>query len=169
MSHDFDITSKKKLYITGPIDYDSYKDFSESLAEIEEDETDIIIELVSDGGEATAALAFSSRLRLSPCYITIVALGNVASAATLILASGDSRYMTKESWAMVHEDSGETSGSVTEMEREVQHLRAMEHQWNALLAKLTGTEARVWQDYNKRTTYFTAEECLKLGLIDKII
>lgn len=160
----------KKLYIVGEINYEAYQKFSESLTELEDKGFKYIaIELVSDGGDAMAALAFSSRIRNTNCDITIIALGNVASAATLILASGDFRMMSKDAWVMVHEDSGEVSGTVSEMEREVKHLRALEYQWNDLLFKLTNTEARVWQDYNKRTTYLNAEECLKLGLVDKLI
>lgn len=161
---------RRKIYIIGSIDYESYKTFSEQLTEYEDqDDIPIQIELSSDGGDVHAALAFSARMRLSECHLEVTAVGNVASAATLVLASGDLRKMTKEAWVMVHEEQTEFEGDVTSMERDIKHSRRLEDQWNKLLEKMTYTKAETWAKLNKDTTYLTAEECKALGLIDEVI
>src|ERR1035438_446921 len=98
----------RKLDIIGDIDFENFKEFSELLDALESKNSGqpISIHLASHGGDAHAALAYAARIRLSKCEIIITALGNVASAAIMILAAGDRRIMTSESWAMVHEEQG---------------------------------------------------------------
>lgn len=162
---------RRKIYITGPIDEASYLAFSKRLTVLEEqDEIEPIeIELYSFGGEAYSALAFAARMRNSRCHLVVRAHGLVASAAVIILAAGKHREMTKEAWVMVHEDAGEHEGSVTMLEGLAVHARRLELQWNQLLEELTGTTAKKWMDLHAATTYLNAKQCLRLGLIDRIV
>lgn len=160
---------QRLIRIIGMIDENSFKEFSEQLYELEKTNKPIHIELSSGGGVAYDALAFRGRIGSSPCVIKITAYGLVASAAVLILASGDVRYMAKEAWVMVHEDSDKIRGKVVDLERETKHLRRMEDQWNLLLERSTGTDWKVWERLHKDNTYLCAAECLKLGLVDKLI
>lgn len=162
--------SKRVLYITGAIDFEAYETFSLQLRKLETaGDNPITVELASDGGDAHAALAISARITNSPRTIHIVAMGNVASAAVLILASGDVRFMSKDAWVMVHEDSCELSGSVSELEREIKQLRAMEDQWNQLMAENTRIGPEEWSQLHKATTYLNAKDCQNYGLVDELI
>lgn len=166
----------KYIYIMGDIDNEAFAKFTIELAELENSKhlpKEIVVSLMSDGGSAYAALAFFDRITQSELHhnITVVATGLVASAATLILASGSKRCMTKNSWLMVHEDSAPNtkSLSVTAAENEMKHSRAMEIQWNKLLAKVTNCTAEGWDKLNKEVSYLSPEECLFLGLIEEIV
>lgn len=162
--------SKRIIRVIGDIDEDSFKEFSEELSQLEgESNKPITLELCSGGGDAYAALAFHGRMIESACSMTVIVYGQASSAAVLILASGDARFMEAAAWVMVHEDSGKQVGTVVELEREAAHSRRMEVQWAHLLEVHTGTPASKWSELHKATTYLTAQECLKLGLIDKII
>jgi len=165
------LLSKQKLYIVGDIDSSAFLKFSEELAELELEDSDehIIIELSSGGGIAYDGLAFYSRIRLSSRSFVIVAYGLVASAASIILMAADHRIMTKEAWFMVHEDSGGIEGEVHIMEKEIKHMRRMEEQWNYILTKHTKVTKEVWARMNKDTTYLNAQQCLSLGIVDKIV
>ena len=161
---------ERKLYIVGEIDSESYSTFTKELAALERQSLkNIILELASEGGDAYMSLAFASRIRRSPCDITIIGNGLVASAAVLILACGDKRYMSKETWLMVHEETGDIAGSVHDLEPTVTHYRKMEHQCNSILAEVSKISADQWASYHKATTYFSAAECLQLGIIEGII
>jgi ATP-dependent Clp protease protease subunit len=154
------------------ITMDAYSLFSQEMDEYEHDEDsdeNIIVELSSHGGDAYAALAFASRIRLSGCEVRVVGMGLVASAAVLVLASGHVRVITAEAWVMVHEDSDKLKGSVTDVEREATHMRALEVQWDQLLEKYTKTPAAEWDKLHRQTTYLTAQQCLKLGLVDEVL
>lgn len=160
----------KKIYITGEINEETFEKFCLELDTIEATKTKTVsLELSSHGGVATDALAIVSRMRTSPCKFIVTGYGLVASAATLILAYGDKRRMTKESWAMVHEDSGRVKGTVTEMQNETKQLRCYEDQWNKLLAERTSLGVNFWTEQARKTRYMTAQDCLNVGLIDELI
>lgn len=160
----------RKIFLIDSINDESYEKFSRRVAALERESTlPIEVELMSSGGDAYSALAFSGRMRSSKCQFVIKAYGFVASAAVMILAAGDVRAMTKETWVMVHEDSGKANGSVTEMQKVALQWSAMEDQWATLLAEYTTTTAEVWRKLHNETKYLTATQCLDLGLIDEIV
>lgn len=159
------------INVFGEINDESYIKFARRLTRLlEESHEPIGLRLISEGGSATAALAYYDSIRRSPAPITITATGLVASAATLILAAGNYRIMTKNAWVMVHEDScGDDIVKVSELERAAKHMRQMEDQWNALLSERTKASAKVWAELNLIDNYLSAETCLELGLIDEIV
>jgi len=163
--------SLRRLYICGEIDSDNYQIFSEGLAELEaESDEGVLVELNSEGGTAFDGLAFADRIRISPCPITIRVMGQAASAAVIILASGDKRAMAENSWVFVHEDSlSEVSGSISQIEKQGREGRRFETQWSDLLAKLTTSSSTTWDKLHKAETYLNPNECLELGLIDEIV
>ncbi len=117
------------------------------------------------------ALAFYDRIRASKSNIIITAYGLVASAAVIILAAGDTRRMGKNAWVMVHEDTVvlDEDSRVTKAEGAIRSARALEDQWNNIMASRTKTAALMWGNYHQAEKYFSARECLKLGLIEEIV
>jgi ATP-dependent protease ClpP protease subunit len=165
----------RRIAIIGEINTEAYAKFSDELYEIEnefkgkEESHYITLELSSEGGSAELALAFSDRIRTSTMAIYVKAYGLVASAAVLILASGDKRYMAKNAWVMVHEEGLELEGDVSGVEKQVKHYRRLEDQWAYLLSSMTETSIEEWNKLHKAETYLNAKQCLELGLIDKVI
>jgi ATP-dependent Clp endopeptidase proteolytic subunit ClpP len=165
------ILPERRLQIIGEITDKSYKKFSKKLYELETSgpTEPITIELNSEGGEAIAALAYSARIRRCKTPIIIITYGQVASAAVLILASGETRLMSREAWVMVHEETDTLEGTTTDLEKKVKHMRRLENQWNKLLAEYTTTDAEHWDYLALNETHLCARECLDLGLVDEII
>ncbi len=160
----------RSIQIIGDISYKSYSVFAEQMAELELMPYEPIeIELVSGGGDAYVSLAYFSRIRRSICPVHITGSGIIASAAVLILAAGHQRFMTKEAWLMVHEETGEATGEVHFVERTVKHYRNMEIQCDKMLASVSKVSEKQWAAYHKCTTYFNAKDCLKMGLIEGIV
>jgi ATP-dependent protease ClpP protease subunit len=158
------------LQIIGDIDFASFAKFDQELRELEEAGQKVVgVLLSSQGGSPEASLAFASRMRLSPCDIHIVVMGCVYSAAIIILAYGDKRFMTRESWAMVHEEKMKINDRVTSMERQVAVLRKFEDQAADLLFERTGTDADTWKELHEREAYLTPEACKQLNLIEEIL
>jgi ATP-dependent protease ClpP protease subunit len=162
--------NKRTLYIVGEIDEKSYLQFSKDLAALEaKSAAPVVVELNSPGGSVLDSLAFSGRMRTSPCDIEIRAFGFVASAAVLLLASGDNRIMTKDSWMMVHQGRSANVGELWEQKRDIKVGQRMEDQWSTILQDLTGTSKETWDKLHLRTTYLTADQCLKLKIVDKVV
>ncbi len=162
--------TNRSIHLNGEISSESYDAFAKRLSRLErEGGGPVTFHLFSEGGSAHAALAYAGRMRSSPCQIRVHAYGLVASAAVLLLAAGDSRVMASEAWVMVHEDSGEISGSVKDLEKASKHMRRLEVQWAQLLAGLTTASYDTWVKLHADETFLTAKECLALGLIDKVV
>jgi len=161
------------IYLSGDIDEESYSAFDIALSEIEESaEIDnVILKIISFGGDAYSALAFFDRIKRSPLNVRTHGDGMVASAATLILAAGSTRSMAKNAWLMVHEDTaGATQNmKVSPVERVAAHARRVENQWAGILADVTKTKFSEWVRLHKEETHLTAAECLELGIIDEVI
>lgn len=162
----------RKIYIIGEINEEAFKSFCEQMDEFEkESKLPVLVVLNSLGGNALDAIAFSERIRLSRCVVNVTVCGLAASAAVLILASGQHRRITKNSWLMVHEDIGTYKNiKTTDLAREALQARDFETQWNKLLSDFTHVSAAHWQALHERgDLYLTPDECLKLGIVDEII
>lgn len=164
------------IQIIGAIDEDAYADFTAKLAVLEQTKKKparILVEIMSDGGSAMVALAFVSRMRLSSIVIDTLAIGRVASAATLILAAGAKRFITSEAWIMIHEDSADDlSGPVSELEKEVAQMRRQEDQWNSLLEYYSGDKVKkeIYDAMHAQgDTVLNAEEAVEWGFADEIV
>jgi len=161
----------RKLYITSEITNESYQIFSKKLSRLEVNYPGqtIQIEIMSDGGDSEAGLAFFDRIRNSPNQIVTIAYGLVASAASIVFAAGHKRFMSPNAWLMVHEESmDDLSGSVTDIERHARHLRKIEDQYSTLMASVSKTSKETWDHFNLNETYISAEEALQYGIADGI-
>lgn len=161
----------RKIKLIGPVDYDMYEHFSDSLDELlaKNSTKSIAIELNSDGGVAIDALAIVGKMATAGVRFHVTVYGRAMSAAILILAACQHRQMSSEAWLMYHEDAGKFKGSTSDMSKAALRFEQEEQQWADLLQKYTGRPASHWRAMAKATTYFSAEEALKVGLIDEIV
>jgi ATP-dependent Clp protease protease subunit len=152
------------------ITYEQFSRFDTELQAFEaESHEPVYITLSSGGGSAMAGLAFHARMLASPCDLIVTAMGEAGSAASIILASGDKRRIHSSAWVLVHEDTGSLEGTVTEMEKQLRHMRRLEQQWAAIMGGLTKTTAAHWEAIQATSKTLNAKECLKLGLVDEVV
>lgn len=155
--------------LIGSIDTDTFSIFSEELATLEDKKSPVTVELTSEGGDGYVALAFYARIRRSPCEIRIVGLGPVISAATIILAAGDKRYMDQDAWFMVHDEQIDSSiTNIQTAHAELEQAKVFEMHWAGILARHSNLSPKQWRELSEKTTYMSAEDCLKCGLIHAI-
>jgi len=160
----------RHISIYDEINYEQFSRFDTELQALEEESHEPVqVTLSSGGGSAMAGLAFFGRIKNSPCDIIVTAYGEAGSAASLILASGDRRRMHSSAWVLVHEDVGALEGSVTEMEKQLRHMRRLEQQWAAIFASCTTTSASIWESIQSSDKVLSAKECLKYGLVDEVL
>lgn len=163
----------RKIYLSGDIDEESFKEFCEKLDELllENPKKTIYLDLNSNGGVALSGIAFAERIRLSSAPIHITVYGQASSAAVLVLAAGKYRKMSKGSLVMVHEDQGSYKDLTTSrLAKEAANAGMIEEHWAVLLERFTGTASDVWRSMHaKGDLYLNPDECKELGLIDEII
>ena len=99
--------------------------------------------------------------------------GKVASAAVLLLAAGTpgKRYIARHARLMLHHCSSNTGGSVPSARSNFNELKKVEDMMVRLLAHhSTLSVGEIFNILSKNIDeYFSAEEALEMGLVDKII
>lgn len=163
---------RRTILLTGEIDEKMFQVVDAALSEMEAVSQDpVTIKINCGGGEVYHALAIVGRLRESPCDITTKGYGMVMSSATLILACGDHRLMSKYGWFMTHEQSYSIDESrqstiksiVTQAERE-------EKVWAGFMSEFTdGDSFEFWLKSGiKVDAYFSPNELVNLRVVDEI-
>lgn len=99
--------------------------------------------------------------------------GKIASAAVPLLAAGTKgkRYMAKHARLMIHHCATSMMGTVPTVRANYEELRRVEDMMVEVLAENSGLSAReVYEIFSRNTDeYFSAEDALEMGIVDKII
>jgi|TARA_R100000030_G_scaffold92191_2_gene77685 ATP-dependent Clp protease protease subunit len=131
---------------------------------------DINLNIASYGGDVYSMLGLVDYIKNLPVKVNTHCIGTCMSAASVLLASGTgTRTMSKNATVMVHEGSAFEAGKTSDVMKGVDHLKKLQVNINKLMAEVTNKDERFWELTQRNDTYFNAEECLKYGLIDKII
>lgn len=159
--------------LTGEVNLDMFHRVDGCLNIFEgENNKAITIRLCSEGGEIYSALAIIGRIKSSPCKIRVEAYGQIMSAATAIFAVGDVRIASKYTSFMFHQTSmtlPETK--LRDIRTELEQSERDDQLFNAILAEHSRQGVEFWKNLIKpgQNTYLSAEQCLQLGLVDKVI
>lgn len=130
----------------------------------------ITVKINSPGGSVYEALAIVGRIKASPCEITTIGMGCIMSAATLILACGDLRKISKYCMSMFHQSSYGLEGSHEEVKEQVKQMEQEEKLWAKWVAELSNKSENFWyRTVKKKDVYLTADKMLQYGVIDEII
>jgi len=144
-------------------------------AEPEEDEEDIEFFISSSGGQVSEMFTIYDLMRLVQKRrdIATFGYGKVASAAVLLLAAGTKgkRYIAKNARLMIHHCSGAIGGTVPTVRSSFQEFSKVEEMMVEALAECTSMSISEIYNILSRNTdeYFSAEEALEMGIVDKII
>lgn len=143
--------------------------------EDEERPDDIEFFISSSGGSVSEMFTVYDLMQLVQGYrdISTFGYGKIASAAVLLLAAGTKgkRYMAKHARLMLHHCSSALGGTMPSVRSSFQEFNKVEEMMVEALA--AHTHLSVSEIYNilSRNTdeYFSAEEALEMGIVDKII
>lgn len=135
------------------------------------------IYISSEGGCVTSGFMLidvMNRMKSEGFIVNTIALGEVASMASVILANGSNgyRWAFPSSQIMIHEVSNtfivESSLNIKEMLSEVKKLEVLNNSLFESLAINTNNTLEVIREACSFDNKMNAEEALKFGLIDKI-
>ncbi len=123
----------------------------------------------SPGGEVMAGLSILDIMTSLRSPVHTVALGMVASMASILLVHGDRRYMLPNAQVMLHQPLGGAQGQASDIEITAQQIIKIKKKLNAMLADKTGQPLEKIERVTDRDSYFDAEESLAFGLVDEIL
>lgn len=137
----------------------------------ENPERDINLYVNSPGGSATAGLAIYDTMQFLKCDITTYCMGQAASAAAILLASGAAgkRYALPNSRIMLHQPWGGAEGSASDINIRAKEITRLKELINDVLVKHTGQDRKKIEEDTDRDFFMSAEEAKKYGVIDEVI
>lgn len=158
------------ITLTEEIDTRMFEILDAALTELEaQSNRPIIIRIHSPGGYVYDALAIVGRLKASPCKIITEGFGQIMSAATLILASGDKRRVSQFSWFMWHEMSYNAKGRHSDIKDAVVQAEREGFVWCYWMSRFSKQDMKFWKKLGTRKdSYITPKELKGLGVVDEV-
>jgi ATP-dependent Clp protease, protease subunit len=140
------------------------------VSDLSEDEDQAItIILSSTGGDIYGMFGAIDVIRSAKMPINVIGFGTAASGAGLLLMSGTgTRALTKNSYMMLHTVQVEMSGSAPAIAVESRHTDEIHKSFVKICAQHSNQPAKFWNKALKSDSYYSADQCLKYELIDKI-
>lgn len=138
--------------------------------ESEDPDKDINLYINSPGGSVTSALAMYDTMQYIRCDVSTICIGQCASAAAVLLASGapGKRFALPNSRVLIHQPWGGTQGQVTDIEIQAREMLRMRDALDQILSTHTGQTVEKIHFDTERDNIMTAEEAKAYGLIDAV-
>jgi len=132
---------------------------------------DIIMYVNSPGGHVTAGLAVYDTMQYVKCDIVTIWIGLAASMWSIILMAWTKgkRYILEHSEVMIHQPLGGAEGQATDIAIQAQHILRTKKILNEIISKHTGQPLKKVEQDVERDKWFTAQEAIEYGLVDKIL
>ena len=132
---------------------------------------DIHLYINSPGGSVSSGLAIYDTMQFLKSPVNTICMGLAASMGAFLLAAGRAgkRSALPHSRVMIHQPSGGTQGTASDIEiqaREIIYLRA---KMNELMAKHTGRPLEQIERDVDRDRFMSAEEAKGYGIIDLVV
>jgi ATP-dependent Clp protease protease subunit len=125
----------------------------------------------SPGGSATALFAIYDTMQFLKSDVATYCLGQAASAAAVILATGTpgKRYALPNSRVLLHQPHGGVEGQSADIEIHAREIARQRRRVEELLAEATGqTIERIHADTD-RDFILGPHEALEYGLVDEVV
>ncbi|RBP64304.1 ATP-dependent Clp protease protease subunit [Brevibacterium sanguinis] len=141
------------------------------LLAAEDPDKDIWLYINSPGGSVTAGMAIYDTMQYIKPDVATVAMGMAASMGQFLLSSGakGKRYATPHARILMHQPLGGIGGTATDIKIQAELILHMKKQMAELTAEQTGKSLEQILKDNDRDHWFTAEEALEYGFIDKMV
>jgi ATP-dependent Clp protease protease subunit len=132
---------------------------------------DINLYINSPGGSVDDTLAVYDTIQFLSCDVATYCVGQAASGAALILASGTKgkRFALPHSKIMVHQPWGGVTGQAADIKIQAEEILKAKRQLNELLAEHTGRDIKLIEAETERDRYLTPEEAKEYGIVDDIV
>ncbi len=130
---------------------------------------DIFLHIFSYGGDILAGLSALDNIVNCSVPVNTIIDGGCASAATFLSVVGKKRYMFRHSFILIHQISSCFWGKYEEFEDEKRNLDKFMQVINDIYGQYTKLPKEKLSEILKHDLWFTADEALEYGMIDKII
>ena len=167
------LLKERIIFLVGPVNDNVSTLVTAQLLYLESEnpKKEISFYINSPGGIVWSGLAVYDTMQYISSKIMTICIGQAASAGSLLLAAGekDMRFSLPNSRIMIHQPSGGYQGQVTDLEIQTNEIIKTKKRLNQIYAKHTEKDIEEVELIMERDKYFSPEEAIKFGLIDKIV
>ena len=166
-------TKERIIFLGTPIDDAVSNLLIAQLLHLESDDPDkdISIYINSPGGEITGLFAIYDTMQYIKPDVQTICIGQAASAAAVLLASGapGKRYILPHARVLIHQPHGGASGQAVDIEIQAREITRMRELLDEILAFHTGQALdRVAKDTD-RDFIMSGIEAKDYGIVDEVI
>jgi ATP-dependent Clp endopeptidase proteolytic subunit ClpP len=167
------------IYFYSEVDRESIFDLITLIKEAEEEcfltsyklhisEIPIYLHISSFGGSIFAAFTAIDVIKACRVPVYTIIEGSTASAGTLISIVGKKRYITPNSFMLIHQLSSGCWGKMHEIEDEFKNLEQLMNRIMDMYKEYANIPKKELTELLKHDLWLNNEKCLKYGLVDDI-
>ena len=141
------------------------------LLAAEDPDRDIYLYINSPGGSVTAGMAIYDTMQYVKPDVVTVGMGLAASMGQFLLTAGapGKRYITPHTRVLLHQPLGGAGGSATDIRINADLILGMKKELAQITASRTGKSVEQVEADGDRDHWFTAQEALEYGFVDRVI
>jgi ATP-dependent Clp protease protease subunit len=139
--------------------------------ESEDPDKDIALYINCPGGVVYAGLAIYDTMQFIKPDVSTICFGVAMSMGSLLLAGGaeGKRMALPNSRILIHQPSGGFQGQASDIEIHAKEALELREHLDQIYARHTGQPVERVHDDMDRDRFFTAEQALEYGLVDRVI
>ena len=132
---------------------------------------DINLWINSPGGSVDAGLAIYDVMRFIGNDVSTVVMGMAASMGQLLLCAGThgKRYALPSARVLMHQPHGGVGGTAADIAIQAEQMIHAKRRVQELIARHTGQTFERIEEESDRDRWFTADEALSYGFVDRVI
>ena len=134
-----------------------------------DDKADISLYLNTPGGIVSAGLGIYDTMQIISPKVNTICTGLAASMGSILLSAGEKRSILPHARVMIHQPFGGVTGQASDIIIKAEEIRKCRDELCNILTEHTKQPFdKVFQDMD-RDHWFTAQEAVDYGLVDKIL
>jgi ATP-dependent Clp protease protease subunit len=139
--------------------------------EAEDPDKDVVMYINSPGGEITGLFAIYDTMQYIKADVQTVCVGQAASAAAVLLASGapGKRFILPHARVLIHQPHGGASGQAVDIEIQAKEIVRMRELLDEILAHHTGQSLERVSKDTDRDFIMSGHEAKEYGIVDEVI
>lgn len=132
-------------------------------------ESHINLYLNTDGGDLFAAFSIVDAMRLSPIPVETIIDGLAASAGTVISIHGAKRYITSNSYMLIHQLSTFNAGTYESIKDGMMNADKLMLKLKGMYKKKSKMTNKEIAEIMKHDLFLGSEEAFQMGLVDGVL
>jgi ATP-dependent Clp protease protease subunit len=167
------LLNERVIFLGQPVDDDIANLIVAQLLHLESEdpEKDVSLYINSPGGSVYAGLAIYDTMRFIRPDVRTICFGVGMSMGALLLTGGThgKRMALPNARILIHQPSGGFQGQASDIEIHARETLELRRHIDELYARHTGQTVERVHDDMDRDRYFTAQQAVEYGLIDRVI